>query len=374
MFKEKFERILAKADIKINGSRPWDIKIHDERVYRRVALNGLRGLGDAYVDGWWDCDALDECLTRAFKAKINQEVIHDWVNYTQFLRARLFNLQKRSRAFQVGKEHYDIGNDLYELMLDKRMVYTCGYWKNAKTLDQAQEAKLHLVCKKIGLKKGQRVLDIGCGWGSFTKFAAEKYGAKAVGITVSKEQKALAQQRCKGLPVEIRLQDYREINEKFDHIISIGMFEHVGYKNYREYMKVAHRCLKKEGLFLLHTMGQSTSYPDLYHPEYHWVIKYIFPNGMLPSPSQIGRSIEGLFVMEDWHTFGTDYDKTMMAWFKNFDKNWPQLEEKYGKRFYRLWKYFLMTFVGVWRAHNEYNLWQIVLSKNGVPGGYVSIR
>ena len=111
------------------------------------------------------------------------------------------------------------------------MVYTCGYWEDARNLDEVQEAKLDLVCKKIGLKKGDRILDIGCGWGSFAKYAAEKYNASVVGITVSVEQAALARELCKGLPVEIRVQDYREVDEQFDHIVSLGMFEHVGVKN-----------------------------------------------------------------------------------------------------------------------------------------------
>lgn len=329
LLEKKFEKILAKGDIKINGDRPWDIKVNNPKVYKKVAFKGLMGLGDTYVLGWWDCESLDEMLCRAFRADLQLHMKHNWINYLEFLKAKIFNLQKTSRAFQVGKHHYDIGNDLYELMLDKKtMAYTCGYWKEAGNLEGAQEAKLDLICKKIGLKEGQRILDIGCGWGSFVKFAAEKYRVSCVGITVSKEQVKLAEKRCAGLPVEIRLQDYRDIDEKFDHIISVGMFEHVGYKNYRDYMKVAHRCLKDNGLFLLHTMGQRDSYPDLNHPEYHWILKYIFPNGMLPSPTQIGKSIENLFVMEDWHTFGTDYDKTMMAWFKNFDENWPKLEKK----------------------------------------------
>jgi cyclopropane-fatty-acyl-phospholipid synthase len=374
MFEKKVKKIFSRADIKINGSRPWDIKVNDKRFYSALAFRGMTGMGDAYVRGWWDCDQLDVMFTKALKARINRYAKFNLVNFGHIINAKLFNLQKPSRAFIVGKEHYDIGNDLYELMLDKRMVYTCGYWKDAKNLDEAQEAKLHLVCKKIGLKKGQRVLDIGCGWGSFAQFAAEKYGARVVGITVSKEQAELARRRCKGLPVEIRLQDYRKVNEKFDHIISLGMFEHVGHKNYRAYMEVAHRCLNDDGFFLLHTMGEKDSYPNFNQPECHWIIKNIFPNGMLPSVAQIGKSTEGLFVMEDWHTFGSDYDKTMTAWFNNFDKSWPKLKGKYSEAFRRKWKYYLMLFIGGWRSRNQYNLWQIVLSKNGVPGGYRSIR
>src|SRR3989344_3213290 len=374
MFKEKFEQILAQADIKINGSRPWDVKVHDERIYARVAREGMNALGDAYIDGWWDCDQLNVMFCKALKGKVNLALRNTWENHMTFIKEKLFNLQSKSRAFIIGERHYDLGNNLYEAMLDKRLVYTCGYWKKAKTLDEAQEAKLHLVCKKIGLKKGQTILDIGCGCGSFAQFAAKEYCAKVGGITVSKEQVALAQKRCKGLPVEIRLQDYREGKEKFDHVISLGMFEHVGCKNYREYMEVVHRCLKDNGLFLLHTMGQKDSYPNTKQPEVHWVINHIFPNGMIPSVKQIGESIDGLFVMEDWHNFGAYYEKTMLAWFANFDKNWEKIKEDYSEQFYRMWKYYLMICAGAFSAHDQYNVWQIVLSKNGVQGGYQSIR
>jgi len=287
----------------------------------------------------------------------------------EFLKAKMVNLQTPSRAFKVGEQHYDVGNDLYAAMLDKRLVYTCGYWKAAQTLDEAQEAKLDLVCRKLGLKAGQRVLDIGCGWGSFAKFAAEKYGVHVVGVTISKEQIALGQKLCEGLPVELRFQDYRDVNEQFDHIVSLGMFEHVGIKNYRTYMEVAARCLKDDGLLLLHTIGNNTSNTagDA------WISKYIFPNSILPSAAQITKAYEDIFVMEDWHNFGAYYDLTLMAWFQNIDRAWPQLKDKYNDRFYRMWKYYLLSCAGSFRAR-RIQLWQIVLSKKGVPGGYQPIR
>ena len=286
-----------------------------------------------------------------------------------FIRARLFNLQAIKRAFQVGEKHYDTGNDLFTLMLGKTMAYSCGYWRDAKNLDQAQEAKFDLICRKLNLQKGQKVLDIGCGWGSFAYHAAKNYGVNVVGISVSKEQIKFAKQLCKGLPVEFRLQDYRELNEKFDHIISIGMFEHVGVKNYREFLKISKNCLKKDGLFLLHTIGSLKS-GNRMEP---WLDKYIFPNSMLPSLKQITSSAEGLFVIEDVHNFGPDYDKTLMEWHKNFNKNWPKLKNKYGEKFYRMWNYYLLSCAATFRARKS-QLWQIVLSPEGVPGGYKSVR
>jgi cyclopropane-fatty-acyl-phospholipid synthase len=363
------ENLLQKADITIGGERPQDITVHDERLFNRVIRQGSLGLGEAYMDGWWDANALDVFITKVFLASLQKAVRVNVASLFAVTRAYLLNMQSSARAFRVGEAHYDLGNDLYEAMLDKRMVYTCGYWKDATTLDEAQEAKLDLVCRKVGLKAGDRILDIGCGWGSFAKFAAEKYGASVVGITVSVEQAALARERCKGLPIEIRVQDYREVNEQFDHIISLGMFEHVGVKNYRTYFEMANRCLKDGGLFLLHTIGSDFS-AATGDP---WMEKYIFPGGMLPSVTQIGKATEGLFVMEDWHNFGPDYDKTLMAWFKNFDAAWPSLRAKYGDRFYRMWKFYLLACAGAFRSRHM-ELWQITFSKGGVPGGYTSVR
>lgn len=374
------EDLFKKADITVGGNRPQDIQVHDERLYSRVLRYGTLGLGEAYMDGWWDANELDVFIYTVFKAHLERAVEVNLASVVTVAKAFFFNQQSKKGAFRVGEVHYDLGNDLYEAMLDKRMVYTCGYWSGtprATTLDEAQTAKLDLVCRKIGLKRGDRILDIGCGWGSFAKYASETYGAEVVGITVSKEQAVLARELCAGLSVEIRVCDYREVNEKFDHIISIGMFEHVGVKNYRTYFEVANRCLKDDGIFLLHTIGDNvsrvTSDP--------WINTYIFPGGMLPSVAQIGKSIEGLFVMEDWHNFGADYDKTLMAWFNNFDSAWftpsgvegPTLRDKYGDRFYRMWKYYLLSCAGTFRAR-EIQLWQIVLSKHGIPRGYKSVR
>ena len=367
--KEAVKGLFAEVDVKIDGDRPWDIIVHDEWFYRSVLRGGSLAFGESYMSGWWDCDALDELTTRIFRDDLQGRIRFTPGNVALYLGAVLGNLGKKEKAFEVGQKHYDIGNDLFELMLDKRMTYTCGYWRNAKDLDEAQEAKLDLVCRKLGLRSGQTVLDIGCGWGSFGKFAAERYGAHVTGVTVSKEQIELGKKLCAGLPVEFRLQDYRDVTGSFDHVVSLGMFEHVGYKNYAEYFHVAHRHLKDDGLFLLHTLGgnQSATHGDV------WTNKYIFPNGMVPSIAQIGKAIEKKFVMEDWHNFSVDYDKTLAAWFTNFNEHWPEISKKYGETFYRMWKFYLVAFRGSFRSR-YIQLWQIVLSKNGVAGGYESVR
>ncbi|MDB5262587.1 MAG: cyclopropane-fatty-acyl-phospholipid synthase [Adhaeribacter sp.] len=361
--------ILAKAGVKVNGPDPWDLQVHNDLFYRRVLSQGTLGLGESYMDGWWDCEQIDEFVSRALRADLYKIARLGWKGWLEAFLAKALNHQAKGKAARNAQQHYDIGNKLYRLMLDKRMTYSCAYWKDTDNLDQAQENKLDLICRKIYLKPGQRVLDIGCGWGSFAKFAAERYGAEVVGITVAHEQLKLARELCQGLPIEIRLQDYRDVNEKFDHVVSVGMAEHVGHRNYRTYMQTAARCLKDDGLFLLHTMGMAYSRTSA-DP---FTNKYLFPNSLLPSMRQLGGAMENLFVLEDCHNFGAHYDYTLMAMFQNFDQNWDELRPEYGDRFYRMWKYYLLSTAGSFRARNN-QLWQLVLSKKGMLGGYESVR
>ena len=362
--------LAAKAGVVVNGSHPWDIQVHNEKIYSRVVQQPYLGLGESYMDGWWDCDQLDEFFFRVLRTDLDNE-LKNWTMAMHYIKAAIVNYQTRDRALTVAQKHYDIGNDLYKPMLGKSMAYTCAYWKNAKNLDEAQEAKFDLICKKVGLKPGMRVLDLGCGFGSFLKYAAEHYGVSGVGINISKEQVKYARESCAGLPIEFQLADYRDAAGTFDRVISIGMTEHIGHKNYRTFLQVAHDRLKDDGLFLLHTIGSnhSTTATD------PWTNKYIFPNGHLPSIAQLGSAMERLFVMEDWHNFGADYDKTLMAWHENFVAHWDDIKKGYGydERFYRMWTYYLLSCAGAFRAR-KMGLWQIVLSKKGVLGGYHSVR
>ncbi|MDT7042781.1 cyclopropane fatty acyl phospholipid synthase [Candidatus Nitronereus thalassa] len=358
------ERLLSPADIKINGDRPWDLQVHNEKLYARVLAHASLGLGESYMDGWWDCDRLDECVCRILRAELDGKIHPRW-DLFHLWRAKLFNLQKPSRAYEIGRHHYDIGNDLYQCMLDQRMIYSCGYWPHAATLDAAQEAKLDLVCQKLDLQPGMRVLDIGCGWGGAARFAAERYGVEVVGITVSHEQAQYARKLCRDLPVEIRLQDYRKAEGMFDRIFSLGMIEHVGHKNYSTFMHVVRGHLREDGLLLLHTIGNNRSVTST-DP---WIARYIFPNSMIPSAKQLASAFEGVFVLEDWQNFGYDYDNTLMQWYMNFDENWPALKWKYDDRFYRMWTFYLLSCAGVFRARKN-QVWQLVLSPTGVKGGW----
>ena len=354
--------LLDSADIQLNGENPWDIQVHNPLFYDRLLRESSLALGESYMDGWWDWEAIDEFINRVLKARLDTKVKGNWKFLLNALRAQLLNLQAPSRAYQVGEHHYDLGNDLYRAMLDKRLNYTCGYWKNATTLDEAQEAKLELVCKKIGLKPDMNILELGCGWGSFAKYAAEKYGVHVLGVTVSKEQVALGLELCHGLPVELRLQDYREVQGKYDAVISIGIMEHVGTKNYRTYMQVVDRCLKDNGIAFIHTIGSNVSASS----SEPWTDKYIFPNGILPSIAQLGAAMENIFIMEDWQNFGPYYDKTLMAWHANFEKAWPTLKNNYDESFYRMWRYYLLSSAGAFRSRNQ-QLWQLVMIHPGTP-------
>jgi cyclopropane-fatty-acyl-phospholipid synthase len=362
------EGLLSLADVEIEGVRAWDIRVHDDRFYERVMAEGSLGLGESYMDGWWDCDSLDEFFYRILRVDLEGKA-KQRVRLLDLLKAKLVNLQRSSRAFEIGKSHYDIGNDLYRCMLDTRLIYSCAYWKDAATLDEAQEAKLDLVCRKLDLQPGMRVLDIGCGWGGTARFAAQHYRVEVVGITVSEEQVKVANELRGNLPVEIRLQDYRDLKGRFDRILSIGMFEHVGYKNYRTYMRVVREHLRKDGLFLLQTIGRNRSGTTTDR----WIARYIFPNSMLPSAMQICAAVEGLFVIEDWHSFGPDYDKTLMCWYRNFEENWDSVKRSHGERSYRMWRYYLLSCAGSFRARQN-QLWQIVLSPGGVQGAYLALR
>ena len=373
--KDVVENLLTLADIKIDGGRPYDITVHNEQFYARVLSQGSLGLGESYLDGWWDCDQLDEFFYRILWARLDEQVKSNKVALTQLALAKFFNLQSRRHSFKVAEVHYNLDNDLYERMLGPSMAYTCGYWLDTDDLDTAQFKKYDLVCRKLGLKRGDRVLELGCGWGGFAAHAAEHYGCELVSVSISSEQIKFAKERYAHLPIEYVHCDYRDRhvhnteNQLFDAVVSIGMCEHVGYKNYGVLMDTVYDQLEDHGLFLLHTIGGNKPAKTCEA----WTNKYIFPNGVLPSIQGLAQAFEGKMVMEDWHNFGMDYDTTLMAWYHNFVKHWPVLKERFDERFYRMWCYYLLSCAGMFRARSA-QLWQVVLSKNGYPGGYRSVR
>ncbi len=365
---ERIVALLRTAGIEPDGPAPHDIRILDPRFFQRVARRGSLGFGESYMDGDWECARLDELVFRLVRAGVHRA--HGVRDFGRRAAALFTNPGRERRAFEIGERHYDLGHDLFEWMLGPRMAYSCGYWKDATELASAQEAKLDLVCRKVGLKPGMRLLDIGCGWGSLVLYAAERYGVTAVGITVSREQQEWAQKAAGSLPVTIELLDYRSLDAgTFDAVASVGMFEHVGRKNYATFLDVVRRHLREDGLFLLHTIGgnESSFSTD------PWIERYIFPNSLIPSLAQITSATEGLFVVEDLHNFGADYDRTLMAWHANVEAHRADIVDRYGERFLRKWRFYLLSCAGAFRARYN-NLFQIVLSPRGVAGGYRSPR
>jgi cyclopropane-fatty-acyl-phospholipid synthase len=361
--------MLASADILIGGPRSWDIQVHDNRFPARVLAEGTLGLGESYMDGWWDCEALDEMCCRAIRAQLEERIPLHLRTMVSIAASVFLNLQNKRRARRVGERHYDLGNDFFEAMLDPGMQYSCAYFKGTTDLAEAQRLKLDLICRKLDLKAGMRLLDIGCGWGGLAKYAAAHHGCQVVGITISREQQAYAEAACRGLPVEIRLHDYRDVSECFDRIVSVGMMEHVGHKNYRTYLETVERCLRQGGRFLCQTIAgsQSGTHCD------PWIARHIFPNSMLPSASQVARAAEGLLVLEDVHNFGADYDRTLLAWERNFRASWDRFADRYGERFHRMWRFYLLSCAGAFRARSM-QLYQFLFSKGGIEGGHAPVR
>lgn len=362
--------LFAKAGVTINGPHPWDIQLHNDRFYNRVLAQGSLGLGESYMDRDWDCAALDQFFDRVISARLSEKLGLTLPLALLMLSAKLQNRQTERRASKVAAVHYDLAVDIFEATFDKRLTGSCGYWKTAQTLDSAQEDKLDLICRKIGLREGQSVLDIGCGWGSFIGFAAERYRADCAGVTVSPVQVEYINRRYPGMGLRPQLADYRAyLGPKVDRLVSVGMFEHVGAKNYRTYFQCARDYLKEDGLFLLHTIVENQRYPAI-DP---WQDKYIFPNGDLPSVGEIATAVEGLFVVEDFHNFGVDYDKTLMAWNENFQTHRTEMDSKHGDRFCRMWEYYLLQNAAAFRCR-YISVGQFVLSPHGSRAGYQAVR
>jgi cyclopropane-fatty-acyl-phospholipid synthase len=374
------EKALARAGVRVGGPHPWDVEVRDPRFYRRVLLDGPFAPGEAYADGWWACPALDQMMTRVLEAGAMEPLRFHPRTLAYHLRERLFNLQRGRGSRRIAHEHYDLSAELFTSFLDSHNQYTCGYWKglpaDPSRLEEAQQAKMELICRKLGLAPGMTLLDVGCGWGGFARYAAEKRGARVVGVTISEEQARAAREFCKGLPVEVRLQDYRALSGAFDRVTTVGMIEHVGAKNYAGFMRVVRGCLKPGGLFLLHTITGARSGPRLRDCELPWIGKHIFPNSALPSIAQLARAAEGNLVLEDLHQFGADYDLTLQAWHRRFHANLPALQEacpRYDARFARMWDFYLLGAAACFRSR-KYDLAQLVFSPSGVPGGYAPAR
>ncbi|MCC5865868.1 MAG: cyclopropane fatty acyl phospholipid synthase [Wenzhouxiangella sp.] len=366
--REQVRELLAAADVDIGGTRAHDIQVRDERFYDRLLAEGSLGAGEAYMDGWWDVERIDELFDHLIRARLDHKLKRPGL-LLQALLSRLSNAQSRQRSRRVAEQHYDLSNELYQAMLGPTMQYTCAYYGadgSLQDLDDAQRAKLNLIARKLHLSPGMRVLELGGGFGELARYLAAEHGCEVVSYNISKRQVAFGRERCEGLPVEIRLQDYRDAADDasdYDRVVSIGLMEHVGPKNYRDFFRLVGQRLKAGGLALIHTIGgnRSRQRADA------WISKYIFPGGVIPSAAQLTAAMEGHAVLEDWHNFGPDYDRTLMGWQDNFLKAWPELkvQEQLDERFYRMWLYYLGSCAGAFRARGL-QLWQLVLSHGDI--------
>ncbi|MGF1599641.1 MAG: cyclopropane fatty acyl phospholipid synthase [Acidimicrobiales bacterium] len=361
--------LLDLAGIELDGPGASDLRVNDGRFFDRVVRDRELGLGEAYQEGWWEAERVDELLAKVLAADLKGLISGSPRLMAFALATRLVNRQTLRRAAHNATAHYDIGNDLYERMLDKRMIYSCGYWDGVSDLDAAQEAKLELICRKLHLEHGMHLLDIGCGWGGLAQYAAERHGVRITGISPAAEQVSVATARCAGLDVEIKQLDFRQVAGRYDRIVSVGMLEHVGPKNYRAFFEANHRLLTDDGIALHHTIGsnRTQSHTD------PWFDRHIFPGGVLPSMEHIGAATQGDWALEDVHNFGPDYDRTLMAWHHNIDAAWDDLPD-YDERFRRTWRYYLLGSAASFRVRNL-QLWQLVFTKaRRYSGVYRAVR
>lgn len=358
------ERILDGAGVRVDGPAPWDLRVHDDRFFRRALLHGTLGIGESYMEGWWDCDRIDELVARVLRSDALDHLPFRYVPSLDAIRMRGFDLRTVRRAGRAIALHYDLGNDFFAHMLGRTMTYSCAYWADATDLDAAQDAKHELVCRKLDLRAGDALLDVGCGWGEFARYAAERRGCRVVGITISRAQAAYARERCRGLPVDIQLLDYRDpavaALGRFDKIVSIGMFEHVGTKRYPAFMRRVDGLLRPNGLFLLHTIGSQHA-----RASDPWLCTYVFPGGVLPTAGDVVRASAGVFVIEDWHNFRADYDRTLLAWHANHAAMVASEPHRHDAAFLRMWRFYLLSCAGNFRAGRHNQLWQVLFSKRG---------
>ena len=367
LYKKLIHSLLDKADITINGNDPWDMQIHDQTIYKDIVLKGSLGLGDGYIKQKWDVDKIDVFFEKILKARVS--FLPSLTGALYEVQDSLSNAQVGKKAFEVGTYHYDLGNELYELMLGESMAYSSARFLDKKnSLTQAQYNKFDQLCKKLELKPGMKILEIGSGWGTFAKFAMSQYGVSVVGLTVSKEQKAYAEKACKGLPAQFILMDYQHIPNKyngiFDRVVSIEMIEAVGSKNLKTYFSTIAKTLKPDGKFGMQVILGSGE-DDIF------ISKRIFPNGHVPSAKEIINNSFAFLHVQHWDSFGKDYEKTLLHWEKNFKNNWNDIkrikdtsgDKIYDKDFYRMWRYYLLLCAAGFRV-GYIDVAQIVMTKD----------
>jgi cyclopropane-fatty-acyl-phospholipid synthase len=360
-------RLLERCGLAINGPAARDPQIHDERVYARLLKNGSVGAGEAFMDGWWDARDLSGCLEAVLRADLDAQ-FRGALFREKFreLRFQWLNRQTRELSRRVARDHYDLPFEFWRRMLGKTMQYSCAYWeRGARDLDEAQVAKMELICRKLQLEEGLSVLETACGWGSLAHHMAAHHGVRVKAFTLSEQQYRYAVAHYSHPRVEFFCADYRDFaarhqGEKFDRIASIGLVEHVGRRNLDVFFRMIQRFMKPEGWALVHGMGKQT--PEATDP---WITRYIFPGGEIPRLSHLVDSISRCALnVEDLHNLGLSYIPTLRAWLQSLSE--PAGEGAPQGRALRMWVYFLSLSIAAFEAR-KLQLYHFILSHHGAP-------
>jgi cyclopropane-fatty-acyl-phospholipid synthase len=352
--------LLAGADIEVGRSPSAEIIVHDDSFYRDVLTTGSLGLGDSYIDGKWDCEKIDELIYKILTLGIHQKLAPVY-NIAGEIKRRALNLQSRERAKQVIEEHYDLPSEFYASFLDPYFQYTCARFEGTADLDKAQEIKMGNICKKLGLKAGDKVMDIGGGWGGLAHFMASNCGVEPTVVTLSKTQ-AEHIKRTRGDEIKVQLCDYRdipdELNGRFDAVTAVGILEHIGHQNYADFMGAVDRVLKPSGKLLIHTLYTPQSRPV----SNAWLHKHIFPNGELAPREMIEENLSSDFEPADgpngeksteepaFEDITPNYFPTLHTWKDRLTESQKAGKINLSEREFRKWIYYFMSCAGAIKA------------------------
>ena len=336
------------------------MRLSDKKLYRDLVFKSEIAAAEGYMDGKITFEEGSTLRDFLELFSINRLSLASYP-LQKFIRKVTMLTRKRQQANKVGQaqgnvaHHYDLGNEFYKLFLDKNMLYSCAYFQNDnQSLEQAQRNKLRLIASKLNLKPGLKVLDIGCGWGDMALYLASMEDVHVVGVTLSTEQQKLATERAEqmGLSdrVEFRLQDYRQVPEKFDRIVSVGMFEHVGVAHYDEFFAKLNDLMPDDGLALIHSIGHMSP-PGMASK---FMRKYIFPGAYSPALSEVFHSIEqnSLWCL-DLEFLRVHYANTLKHWEARFQSNRAKVEEMYDERFARMWEFYLISAEAMFRTGSQ---------------------
>lgn len=348
------------------------VKVLDESAWFDIITKGNLGIAEGYMHGKIEVDPLPffrtimngtSVGTRRKEGSDYLGLVMQVLSLPTMLMGRFVNMQSRELSTRVTKQHYDAGNDLYEVMLGPTMAYTCGYWKGAKNLEEAQKNKFDLILRKLQLKPGMKVADLGCGWGTAAAYMHEHGKADVTAVSLSEQQVKWAKDHLEKPGLKYIWSDYRDICDDpkqagtFDRIYSIGMLEHVGYKNYEPFFSCVKRLLKPDGLAVVHTIGE----PDFVPASDPFLDKYIFPGAVIPALSALTPAFENHFILEDFHNFGYDYALTLAAWSDNAKAFFKKNPTAYTPEFQRMWDYYLRMCEALFELRIN-QLWHFVLS------------